>query len=150
MTDFSDFMGMSIGDVPTAKVLEDGIFIFSVSNYFDKVVETKNGSTKVVTIRLTPTEVVESDFSPEDLELAENLRLEFWITKKALAMRAPHISLGRFIQTVLDLTDEEVGNLDFGTGLEMLLGKRFKAVAKKGVGYNDQPEANVTRIIEAA
>jgi hypothetical protein len=148
--DLSDFMTMSFGDIPEQKLLEDGIYEFVVQGYFDRQYE-KDGETRtIVTVRTKADSVIESEYDDDDLGVSEVVRMDFFCTEPALAQKSPVISLRAFCRDILDLSSDEVANLDVAPALEMLTGRRFSGVVKRGMGgkNKDIPEAKITKVIE--
>ncbi len=138
-----DYLDMPPSEMPEATVLESGIYRFQVGPWRrDKVGEDQKSK---VTISAKPIEIVNSEMGEEQFHLAENMRLVYWLTEKAVASRAPHISMTKFLTEVLGLPEE----LPTKELLEMALGLTFTArvVKKMGGRNNDQPEVEVARFI---
>lgn len=150
MVDLSDFMSMSFGAVPEQKLLAEGIYEMSISGYYDRQYEKDDETRTIITVRLKAAGVVEADFEETDLEVAEPVRMDFFCTPPALAQKSPVISVRAFVRDILDLSTDEVDQLDVGPALEMLTGRRFRAVLRHEMtGKNkDVKEAKVARIIE--
>lgn len=139
-----DYLDVPPSEVPEAAVLESGIYDFQIGPWRrDKVGEDQKSK---VTISLKPLSIVDSEMDEEMFGRAENVRLVYWLTEKALGSRAPHISMVKFLTEVLELP-EETPNKEL---LEMSLGLTFTARVVKSLGgrNKDQPEAEVVRFIK--
>jgi len=150
MVDLSNFVSMSFGAVPEQKLLAEGIYEMVISGYYDTQYE-KDGETRtIINIRLKAAEVVEADFEEEDLDVSEPVRMTFFCTGPALAQKSPVISVRAFVRDILDLSTDEVDQLDVGPALEMLTGRRFRAVLRHEMGgkNKDVKEAKVAKILE--
>ena len=145
-TMIDDYLDVTPEDVPEAIVLPDGIYDFTVGPWRrDKVGEDQKSK---ITISLKPVAIVDSEVDEEQFQWAENVRQEFWLTEKALASKAPHISMTAWLTKVLGLPEEGVSLRDL---LEMSLGLPVRARTKiemKGK-EKDIPQAEVTRFLKA-
>ena len=152
MVDLSDFMSMSFGAVPEQKLLAEGIYEMSIKGSYDRQYEHKEtGETRtIVVVRTKAVDVIEAEFDEADLGVAEGVSLDFFCTEGALAVKSPVISLRAFTRDMLDLSTDEVAQLDVRPALEMLIGRRFRAVLRHEMtGPNkDIKAAKVSRIIE--
>lgn len=143
-TNIDDYLDVAPEDVPEAVVLTNGVYRFQIGPWRrDKVGDDQKSK---VTISLRPTAMVESDLSDEEFEYAENVRAVFWLTEKAMASKAPHISLVAFLTHYLGLPEE----VPIRELLEMTLGLDVVArVSKEMTGKNnDIPQAEVQRYLK--
>jgi hypothetical protein len=144
-TQIDDYLDVTPEEVPEAVVLTDGVYDFTIGQWRrDKVGEDQKSK---VTISLKPTAIVDSELDDEEFEFAENVRLEFWLTEKALASKAPHISMTSWLTKTLGLPEEGVSLRDL---LEMTLGLQVRARVKKEMGgkEKDIPQAEVARFLK--
>lgn len=144
-THIDDYLDVSPEDVPEAVVLTDGVYDLTIGPWRRDLVGDEQKSK--VTIVLKPTAVVDSELSEDEFTFAENVRQEFWLTEKALASKAPHISMTSFLTKTLGLPESGVTNRDL---LEMTLGLPVRARIVKVMGgrERDIPQAEVARFLK--
>ena len=144
-TQIDDYLDVTPEDVPEAVVLTDGVYDLTIGPWRrDKVGDEQKSK---VTIVLKPTAIVDSELDEEEFVFAENVRQEFWLTEKALASKAPHISMTSFLVKTLGLPEEGITLRDM---LEMTLGLPVRARIVKVMGgkEKDIPQAEVARFLK--
>ncbi len=144
-THIDDYLDVTPEDVPEAVVLTDGVYDFAVGQWRRDIVGEDQKSK--VTIILKPVAIVDSDLDEEEFTFAENVRLQFWLTEKALASKAPHISMTSWLTKYLGLPESGVNLRDL---LEMTLGlpARARVVKIMGGKEKDIPQAEVARFMK--
>ena len=144
-THIDDYLDVSPEDVPEAVTLTDGVYDLLIGQWRrDKVGDEQKSK---VTIVLKPSAIVDSEIDEDEFAFAENVRLEFWLTEKALASKATHISMTSWMTKYLGLPESGISLRDL---LEMTLGlpARARIVKVMGGKEKDIPQAEVARFLK--
>jgi hypothetical protein len=147
LTNLDSIMNMRREDVPVLHTLPKGRYRFTVQRARVNGPLGQNNR-HLIEFSIKPTEVIDGDFDESALDLTEPVRLQFWMTDKSLANKAPHISVFSFFETLgLDAEDGSFSEL-----LEATVNRDFEGTTKisERSPKNPEPVAEVERIFEAA
>lgn len=147
-TELHSVLHTTPADTPDAVIVPAGAYTWKIVRYrADKVGQDQK--TKV-TFTVKPIAILEADGVTEE-QLADFLpvRVEYFWTPSALKQPSPIISGKVFLRRVLDMSPEELENVDYVQQLEMSLGQVFNAECRVGMeGKNkDIPTSRIARFL---
>lgn len=152
MSEF-EFLHKTPGDSPTSKPLGNGIYKFALRSYaFFKEGEDQK---EVVRVNLKPISIVSGATTPEEFPFAQNVRMKFWYTERALALAdRPTISMKAFLKHILKdvMTEEDFNASPFVKLWESAVGKELTAEVRNELEGKQKniPVVNVVRILNNA